>query len=203
MASKVEICNMALQILGSNVRIANLETERSRESLTFRLVYENTKQEILRDFVHPFTVATATLALVEEEPNDEWGYSYVYPTDCLRAVRIPSGFRNERRSQRIPFKVGHDPAVGTVILTNEGDAGLEYVKDIENTALFPPDLVVALAYRLAAYAAPSLTAGDKFKRGEFAIAMYRLSVAKAQANAYNEEQEQEPPESSSIAARNG
>lgn len=187
MASSTEICNLALSHLGNTKRIANLDTEQSQEASLFRVFYETTRDLVLNEYEWPFATKMAALALIEEEPNDEWTYSYRYPSDCLKFMRILSGNRADTNSSRVPYKISHD-ASGKIVYSDYEEAECEYIASITDTSYFSPDFIMALSFRLAAYAAPSLTGGDPFKLGERAMKMYQLELSKAAANAFNEEQ---------------
>src|SRR5688572_11149621 len=108
MASETEIANLALSHLGVGKEIANLETERSQEAVACRRFYDTARDATLRDFSWPFATKIAVLGLIEADPNDEWDYSYRYPSDCLQLRRILSGVRNDTRDSRVPFKLAHD-----------------------------------------------------------------------------------------------
>jgi hypothetical protein len=149
---------------------------------------------MLRDFAWPFCSAIADLGLVEEDPTDEWGYSYRYPADCLRIRRILSGERNDNRQERVSYKIGRD-GTGLLVYSDEEDAQIEYTYRETDTGRFTPDFNLALSYRIAAYVAPRLSGGDPFKLGQVMERMYVLSITKAQANAANEEQPDEEPDS--------
>lgn len=187
MATETEICNLALSHLGNTKRIANIDTEQSQEASLFRVLYDTTRDLVLNEYEWPFATKIAALALIEEDPNDEWDYSYRYPSDCIKLMRVLSGFRTDTNSSRVPYKVSHD-ASGKIIYSDYEDAEIEYIRAITDTSYFSPDFIMALSFRLAAYAAPSLTGGDPFKLGERAMKMYQLELSKAASNAFNEEQ---------------
>lgn len=199
MASETGICNLALAHLGISKAIADL-TERSKEANLCNQFYESTRDLVLRDFAWPFATKFVTLALVEEDPTDEWSFSYRYPVDCLKFRRILSGLRNDNRQSRVPIKIGQDDA-GQLIYCDIEDAEAEYTIQVEDAGKFPPDFVMALSLRLASYIAPALTGGDPFKLGERAYRAYRMEIAAAQGNAGNEEQNEEHPEAEMIRAR--
>lgn len=200
MASKVAICNMALGALGVGDQIANLTTERSAEARACRIFYEETLKETLRDYAWPFATKIETLALVEEDPNDEWAYSYRYPTDCVMARRILSGQRQDSRETRVPNKIIKD-AEGQLILTDEDDAELEYTAFFDEPQHYPPDFIAALAYLLAVRIAPMVTGGDPFGLQEKNIKLYNYEIAKAKANAANEEQPEAEAEAETVRGR--
>ena len=201
MADKTGICNMALSHLAQSKEIADVDTERSQEASACRRFYQPSVDEALRDFPQPYLTIIAPLALVEENPNDEWAFSYRYPSDCSKAIRILSGYRNDTPETRVPYRIIKDDQ-GSLILTDYENAELEYAQVSDDPGSWAPDFVMALSLLLAFYIAPRVTAGDPFKLGERAYRNYMLSFSKAKANAIGEQQSELPPESSSINARN-
>jgi hypothetical protein len=199
-ASSTVICNLALVHLGQTKGIANLSTEQSKEAALFRTLYETVRNLVLRDHAWPFAKKTAELNLVEEEPNDEWAYSYRYPTDCLNILRIQSSNRNDTRASRVPYQVGKD-STGLLVYCDREEAVVEYIEQVTDTTLYPNDFTMALSYRLASYAAPAMTSGDPFNLQEKCMNMYRLELSKATSNAFNEQQDDELPEAELIRFR--
>lgn len=199
MASKVGIFNLALSHLSHAKAVAS-DTEISEEAAACRRFYDQALEEVLRDFPWPFATKLAALGLVETDPNDEWGYSYQVPSDCLLFRRILSGTRNDSRQSRVPYRIAYGTS-GAVIFTDAEDAQGEYTVRVTDTARFAPDFVQALALLLAAYIAPTVTGGDPFKLGQRALQLYQYTLTKAQANAANEEQAEQEPEAETIRAR--
>lgn len=200
MATQVGICNQALSLIGVAKEIANIETEKSAEAQACRRFYDDTLDEVLRDFPWPHAMVTTALGLVAEDPNDEWKFSYQYPTDCLMAHRILSALRPETRSSRIPYKIGY-ASTGRLIYTDREDAELQYtVRNVDPTT-YPPDFSFCLALLLAAKIAPRLTAGDPFSIMNKVMAMYEAQKMRARGNAANEEQPDEEADAEMIRAR--
>lgn len=191
---------MALSHIGISKPVANIETEQSQEAAACRTFYDIARDKVLRDINWPFTTKMDSLALVEEDPNDEWVYSYRYPSDCLDIRKIQSGIRNEINTQRIPYRVASDDQ-GLLIFTDREDAILEYTARIEDVNLFPADFMLALSYKIAAYIAPRLTGGDATQWVEQINALYRIEIQNAAANAQNEEQPDVYPDSEFVQAR--
>lgn len=198
MASSTEICNLALSHLGGK-EIANLE-EKSEEARACKRFYETVRKEVLRDFPWPFATKVATLNLIEEEPTSEWAYSYRYPTDCLYFRKILSGFRNDNRQSRVSYRIAQDQS-GKLIYTDTEEAEGEYTVNANDPILYPPDFTMAFSFLLAYYIAPRVTGGDPFKLKDSAMDAYDQKIRKARANARNEEQSEEDPESELIRAR--
>lgn len=202
MSSSTEISNIAISHLGIGKEIANLETEQSQEARACRRFYETAKTAVLRDFNWPFANTSKALALIEENPTTEWKYSYRYPTDALRLLRIFSGVRNDTRQSRIPYRILSD-SIGKIIYCDEPQATLEYIRDIDDPTIFAPDFTLALSYRLAFYVAPQLTGGDPFQRQQQMLQLYLAELSTARANASNEFQQEEEPRSELERVRDG
>lgn len=193
MASKTGILNIALGHIGISKEVGSIETESSEEAKAGRRYYDVALNTIVRSSPWPFLTKITTLPLIEEEPNTEWGYSYRYPSDCKFIRRILSGIRNDDRQTRAPYRIAQD-AGGLVMFTDQEDVEVEYTVTADNEALYPNDFVLALSYLLASLMAPRLTSGDQFKLGDKAFQKYVFAVQNAEANAFNEEQDEEVPE---------
>lgn len=201
MSSDTKIANLALSHLGVGKMISDLTTETgSQEAKACREFYAITRDLVLRGFEWPFATKFADLALVTSDPTDEWSFSYRYPTDCIKFRRILSGYRNDTRQSRTPYKLTRDTA-GKLIYTDMQDAMCEYTIHETNAERFSDDFVMAVSFRLAAYIAPRLTAGDPFKMGERALRLYTFEIAKAEVSAANEQQDEEEVESQFIRER--
>ncbi len=199
-SSTTEISNLAISHLGIGKEIANLETERSAEAQACRRFFAVARDTTLRDFAWPFATKINELGLVEEDPNNEWAFSYRYPTDCLMLRRILSGVRTDTHQSRVPYRVTRD-ASGLLIYTDMEDAELEYTIKETDVSRYPADFVMAMSFLLASYVAPRLTAGDPFKLGDRSLGLYVAELSKARTMALNEEQADQTPDAEMIRAR--
>lgn len=199
MSSILDIYNLALSHVAHGKEVGGL-TERSDEQRTCTRFYEQARDTTLRAFNWPFATKIAALGLVEEDPNDEWGYSYQYPSDCLKVRRILSGTRVDTAATRVPYKI-IDGTSGLLILTDQADAEIEYTIRADDPTKYPPDFVMALSFRLASYIAPRLTAGDPFKLGERCVRFFDFEIAAARGSAVNEEQPGQEPDNDFLSAR--
>lgn len=172
-ASAIDICNLALTRLG-HVSIQSL-SEESEEARKCSVLYDRVRRTALR--AHPWSFATTTVALAVlsgDEVLYEWDYVYQAPADILRALYIVDV--NDKDNFKIPYELRTD----RVILTDEPDARLRYIKDISDPSLFDEQFVEAFSYRLAADLAMPLTG-----KAEYANAMtnlYNLTVRAAMAS---------------------
>lgn len=201
-ASKTVIANQALGHLGSGKEIANLDTENSAEARALRRFWDQTQDELMRGYSWPFTTRFVDVAVVEEDPTEEWAFSYRYPSDCLYARRILSGSRNDSRQSRVPYRIGQDDS-GQLIYCDMDEATLEYSTRADDVVRWPADFVSAFAYKLAAYAAPTITGSDRANLRQLCLELHALAAQQAMASAANEEQPDESPESEFVRARGG
>lgn len=196
----VDVANLALRALGQGKEIQNLQTENTAEARAVRRVYDDCVKKTFRDFAWPFATRIGVLELVEENPNREWAFSYRKPSGTIFFRRILSGVRNDNQDSAIPFRIISDDN-GDLILTDMQEAEGEWTKLIESVDKWPADFRSAVAYRIAAEIAPSITSGDPFKLGQRAISFYNAELGRAQANAGNEERPERPPETDLVRAR--
>ena len=201
MASEAEICNLALTHLGVGKEIQNLDTDKSEEASACKRVYDTCRDTTLRDYPWPFATRVRELSLIEENPNDEWNYSYRYPSDCLKMRRLLSGIRTPTNEQRAPYKIIQDDA-GLIVYTDQENACAEYVKRETNPDKYPADFIMALSWRIAMYVAPRLTSGDPYNLRQQAQQMYEFELTRAARNSFNESQPDVEPPSELESSRN-
>ena len=108
MTEVVDICNRALQVIGTrtDVTTAELAANSTNEAKQFNLTYENLRDDLLRMAPWDCGLKTANLTYITSQPGTPentsaatalwapgqpappWAYEYQYPVDCLRAVKI-------------------------------------------------------------------------------------------------------------------
>lgn len=200
--SKVSICNLALSHIGIGQGIFNVDTDPSPEAAACRLLWNISREMLLRDFTWSFARRFAILALVEQSPNKRWEYSYREPSDCLYVRRLlaEGSIREEIDVSLIEYERAAD-SVGPLIYTDFADAEIEYTADITDPTFFPSDFTMALSLLIAHQIAPRLTAGDAAKLGQRAFEMYRLLVRDAMVNDANQRQSAAEPDSAYTRAR--
>lgn len=203
MAVDTGVSNLAISHLACSKEIGNVETERSAEALACRRYWKPALDEIQRDLPNPCNIRIEPLALVtdmREVDGAEWSFSYRYPVDCAKAIRIPSGTRNDTNETRVPYRIISDDE-GRLILTDKENATLEYSASTDEPSKWAPDFLMAFSLLLASYIAPRVTGGDPFKLGERAYARYRIAKSNSDANAVGEQQDEQPPENDYTRSR--
>lgn len=199
MTSKAKIANMALSNVGVSQFIQDLDAEKNKSATAgaCALWYEEALTSTLRAWEWPFARRYRQLALVEEDPTDEWGYSYRYPTDCEYARRILNGDRTGTMPA-VPFVIAGDDS-GRLIYTDRESAQLEYTARITDPQRFDPLFTVALSWLLGAYIAAPLSKIKGIRKE--CLAEFDVAIGQAATAAANEKQADPPPESSFITSR--
>lgn len=193
---------MAISHLGIGKEIANVVSEQSKEAAACRRFYDIAYQSMLTDHDWNFTTEFYTLELIEENPTDEWAYSYRMPSNCLKIRRILSGARVETLEAKIPYKILKD-SVGLLLYTDQPEAEIEYTKNVDDPTFYPAQFQMALSFKLAAYIAPRITGGDPFKMKEEMLGQYAMEVGKALAQDLNGARLDKKPDSEFIRYREG
>ena len=108
MTSVTDICNRALQGIGTRTTVtdAELAANSTNEAIQFNLSYANNRNDLIRMAPWNATTKTANLTYITSipgtpenssaattlwepgQPAPPWAYEYQYPVDCLRACLI-------------------------------------------------------------------------------------------------------------------
>lgn len=179
MASSIQICNMALSHVMSNL-ITSFDNP-TKEARTCKLLYEALRDEVLASNAWGFARKELSMAL-SSEVFTKWDYAYQWPTDCLVPRSIINQYSNDN-TQRIPFDIGSNEAKNRrFILTNEVDAILEYTAKIEDTNMFDAKFVKALSYRIATDLAMPLRGKPDLRKDMYQAYVIEIEGAKAVSN---------------------
>lgn len=202
MASKTQIVNIALGRIGQSQTVNNVDTETSLPARTARTFWDDDVLYVLRDFPWPWARAYVDLALVggsvSEAVNNDWQYSYRYPSDCVFARRLVVEGVGRSDPKPPPYELGRD-SQGRLIFTDEPEAELEYTVIVTDPSEFDPIFVSMLGWKHGANLAPSLS---KIKdMAATCMQMYEIDKSKAESRALNEAQQSEPIEAEMIRAR--
>lgn len=169
MASEVTICNLALSHIGANP-IASL-SDSLREARECKILFDSTRDSVLRDHKWSFATKRLTLALLSDTYTG-WTYAYSYPTDCLVAHEIYNEYSNYSRTSKIEFEIASSSSLTSkIILTDKENAELIYTAKITDCNMFDSLFIAALAYKLAMELAIPLKGN-----GQLTQAMYQLYV---------------------------
>lgn len=190
MASVVEICNRALQKLGSG-QITSL-TQNSVEARACNLAYDSTRRALLEDHTWNFAIGREALSADSSQPD--WGRTNAFqlPADFLKLITdYPEDLTNCKDWQ----------IEGRKILTDDSaPLYLRYIKDVvdpnQMTPLFREALSSRLAFELSEQLTQSNTKKDALK------ADYREVISRAKLSNAIQNQAQKPPEDEWVTIRN-
>ena len=170
MASVVDICNSALNLLGAST-ITQL-TEDSKNARLCNQRYEPIRDRMFRS--HSWNCLTKRVQLAEDSsaPVVEYTNQFTLPSDCLRVLKIHNGTTDSIASSL-------DYAVeGRKIKTDEGTVFLVYIAKIVDPNEYDTYLVEALAAALAADLAYAITNNATLAKNYEATADERLREAR-------------------------
>ena len=196
MSSKIEIWNMALGHLGQEEEVQD-EAEDTSYANMCRRYWDTILAEEFEGDAWTFLKVSKDLALIDEDPNDEWGYSYEYPADCGFPLRIYSGARRDTLESKVPYEIVNDRDNAVIIYTDQEDATLDYVLDETTTVLYPASFKLCLSYKLAFMIALKLVGGNP-GGPQLRSQMYELYLqycSKAKANDASKIRRDPEPES--------
>ena len=170
MASKMNIGNQVLGLLGITEQIANLDSPTNDAEKQLNLWWDDCVKEILES--HDWKFARAGVALASTTaPTSEYDYAYQLPSDCL-AARYLWDVDAKQRITDTEYEVS-----GQMICTSLEEAYLIYTQYITVIGKYPAHFVKALRFLLASYMAPKF--GDRASKSEDMLNKYEKALARA------------------------
>ena len=168
--SSVQICNSALVKVGA-ARIASLSDD-TKAAKICNEQYDKLRKKLLRS--HPWNFAIRRVALADTGVTPIWKYTneFAIPSDTLRIL-------DTNLNDQIEWVVESSVSGARVVLTNSASMSIQYVKNVTDTTLFPPDFEEALSFLIAADIAYSLTNSRSLARDMFTL--YKAEIAEARS----------------------
>lgn len=176
MSTKLEICNLALAILGQDY-LSSLAEENQRAVLCNQY-YDIVRTQLLRAHDWSFARGRDKLTLIREDESGTLPvFVYDKPANCLFVTRIYNDVLHTYL-QDTEFKLEYDATLAKeVIRTKLEEAYVEYVRNISDTTLFDPLFVEALASLLAYKISHSLTGSVQIT--QLAFQQYQMALDNA------------------------
>jgi len=170
MASVVDICNSALNLLGAST-ISAL-TDDSKNARLCNQRYEPVRNRVFRS--HAWNCLTKRVQLAQDTtaPVVEYSYAYTLPSDCLRVLKIHTGVTDSIESD-IPYSVE-----GRKIKTNEGTVYLVYIAIDTDPNNYDTYLQESISHQLAADIAYAVTNNATLAKNYMERADERLREAR-------------------------
>jgi hypothetical protein len=175
----LSIWNTSLAHLGDGTEIQALN-EDSKQARVMRRFYYGLLKSLISSKNWFWATIFQQLTLVSIYPTPEWPYAYAYPSNCLRLTRLWNWHHTDDIDNYVQYlKVNN--GTQKIIVSEYGDASVlagtpfapiqptppitvdptqipvaQFVAYTDNVGLYPEMFKQALAFILAAYAAPSL-----------------------------------------------
>lgn len=184
MANVVDICNLALALLGDSASVSSIDPpEGSVQAERCAQFYPMSRDTVLEDAPWTFATTVETLALTDF-PVSGWTYAYFMPNDVLklRGLGYPGdyGYGSAQRVVDIPHKVMIDASGRQIILCNSIEMTALVTKRIVNPSRFSSTFIDALTFHLASKLAGPVIKGQA---GRKAALDMRQFYANALSNA--------------------
>ena len=149
MASVVDICNSALNLLGAST-ISAL-TDDSKNARLCNQRYEPVRNRVFRSHAWNCLHKRVQLAQNSTAPVIEYSNAYSLPSDCLRVLKVHNGTTDSIASS-IDYKLE-----GRNIVTDEGTIYLIYIALITDPNEYDSYLQESISHQLAADIAYAVT----------------------------------------------
>ena len=149
MASAVNICNSALNLLGASTISALTEDTKNARLCNQR--YEPVRNRVFRGDNWNWLIKRVQLAANSTDPVVEYAKSYALPSDCLRVLKIHNGTTDSIASD-LDYKIE-----GKNIVTDETTVYLVYIALDTDPNNYDVYLREAISHQLAADLAYAIT----------------------------------------------
>ena len=209
MASKIDICNLALSHVGA-YRIESL-TESTKEARECNKFYDISLNTALEDHNWSFARKRLNLALLTDTYTG-WDYAYQYPTDCINprfiiddagAYTGTSYDIDEDRYipvGKIKYEIASDSTLSNrIILTDKAQAELVYTAKVTDTNVFTYKFIEALSLKLAVYLAQPMKGDLNLKQS--LAQLYGLAILTAKGTDANSDYNKTEDINSFVGAR--
>ena len=170
MASTVDICNSALNLLGASTISALTEDTKNARLCNQR--YEPIRNRVFRSHNWNCLIKRVELAQDSTGPVIEYTYGYTLPSDCLRVLKVHNGTTDSIASA-LDYKVE-----GRKIVTDEGTIYLVYVALDTDPNNYDSYLYEAVSHQLAADLAYAITNNSTLANQYMSRADERLREAR-------------------------
>ena len=147
MASKLDICNLALNYLGFSA-LTTLD-DSTRQGTSCLAMWGIIVDEVMASEPWNFATARETLQQLSVAPLYGYAYAYQLPSDLIRLLSTQDSTSRYHKS-------GY-AREGSTLLSNLSLVSIKYIRRITEPGLFPPGFTACLAARLAAALSYGLT----------------------------------------------
>ena len=176
----VDICNMALSLLGDEATVSSLEPpEGSAQADHCARFYGIAVNDILSEHAWSFALKRVELPQLADEPVGEpGGKAYSVPADCVRVTLCRGRIAGNYRMLRGYSMENMNGERG--IVTKASDVWIRYVSSQVDPSAFSPPFISALVHRVASLLAGALVPGSSgMSMAQEQIKLYEHYLARA------------------------
>ena len=170
MASVVDICNSALNLLGASTISALTEDTKNARLCNQR--YEPMRNRVFRSHNWNCLIKRVQLAQDSTGPVIEYTYGYTLPSDCLRVLKIHNGSTDSIKSA-LDYKIE-----GRKVVTDQTTIYLVYVAIDTDPTNYDSYLYEAVSHQLAADICYAITNNSALSKNYMERADERLREAR-------------------------
>ena len=196
MATSVDICNLALAMLGDEASITAINPpDGSDQAGHCSRWYPMALRKLAEEFDWSFAIRRIRLSKLKDIDDELYGfkYAYAYPADCVRVIRLSEINRTENywycREQNRPsekfleYRVEFNPNDDAkMIVTDVDNAMLKYISITDVPELFPQYFIDALVILLAAYlVGPIKRADSASAMTQNLLQQYEMALSRAKS----------------------
>ena len=170
MASVVNMCNSALNLLGASTISALTDDTKNARLCNQR--YEPVRNRVFRSHAWNCLHKRVQLAQNSTAPVVEYDHAYALPSDCLRVLKIHNG-TTDSIATNLDYKLE-----GRNIVTNEGTVYLIYIGLVTDPNEYDTYLQESISHQLAADLCYAITNNATLANNYMARADERLREAR-------------------------
>lgn len=161
--SSAEICNLALVYLGNQSTVNDIESGNSKLERLMSLLYDNTRQALIRKYQPNFAKVRRISAKLVDTPVYGYTYAYEYPSNCLKLLGV--GEKDEKLNYDYNIEANSNGDLQIHIDENfTSGIKIRYIADINNVSLWDANFKDLFAAELAVRASMPVTQDtSKFK----------------------------------------
>lgn len=154
--SKVDICNMAISIMGNTTTtISNIDTPTNDKERVMALWYDICRQFVLKLMMPNFALERVIVGQLSETPAFGYAYFYEYPTYALKILGV-----GEVKDRENNYNIESTP-LGVQAISHDYDyedgMPIRIIRDVTDINRFSPETKLLLAQYIAAYTCKPIT----------------------------------------------
>ena len=180
MATEVDICNLALSMLGTEGKITSLNPPvGGAQAGDCARWYPIALRKLLESHTWSFALRRVDLARLAVISKDvlEPSYAFALPSDCVRAVSVSHRRNGEPRDFDVEL---YGTTLTKCVVTDAKSCNLTYVAYVASPSLFPAYFVQPLVILLASYLYGPVRRSDSTSKASVGL-LQQYEVALSQA----------------------